>query len=574
MNAKTRVFAALGNHPVDTLFTNAKLVNVFTGEIDSTDVAVHGGVVVGYGHYDAKETIDLKGAYLAPGFIDGHVHIESSMLTPGEFARVVVPKGTTTVIADPHEIANVIGLDGIRYMLNASENIPLNVRIMVPSCVPATSFENAGASIDANDIASIKDHPRVLGLGEVMDYPAVMQGDDAMFDKLAVMHGKPIDGHAPDILGKELSAYAAAGVQTDHECTKTESLIERIRRGMYVHLREGSATRNTRELLKAVTEENYHRLLFCTDDKHPEDIVAEGHINHNVNLAIKAGVKPMHAIRMGTLNAAACYGLHDVGALGIGYRADMIVFDNLTTITPRDVYKDGKRVVKDGVATFTITPYKENAVTQSVNVHRDTLDFRLPLKGDKARVIGIIQNNITTRHEIRQVPVKDGEYVHNRQSGLNKLAVIERHRHTGNVGVGLVSGYDIENGALAMTIAHDSHNLIVIGDNDHAMRLAAERIIDMQGGIVLVQGEDVVDALPLDIAGIMSSKSAEHVAETLTRIGKKARSMGLNEAIDDPFITLAFLSLPVIPELKLTDRGLFDVASFKHVAIEPESEDS
>ncbi len=574
MNQFARVSAALNKHPIDTLFINAKLINVFTGEIESTSVAVHDGVIVGFGEYEAADVVDLKGAYLAPGFIDGHVHIESSMLTPGEFARVVVPKGTTTVIADPHEIANVTGIDGIRYMLNASDDIPLNVRIMVPSCVPATSFENAGARIEATDIDSVKDHPRVLGLGEVMDYPAVLQGDASMYEKLSTMKGRPIDGHAPDILGKDLSAYAAAGVQTDHECTKAESLLERIRRGMYVHLREGSATRNTRELLTAVTEENYHRLLFCTDDKHPEDIAAEGHINHNANLAIESGVPPIHAIRMGTLNAAMCYGLKDVGALGIGYRADMIVFDDIDKIEPRVVYKDGVKVAEEGTATFDIDPYKENSVTQTVNVKEGTLAFDLKLKTNRARVIGIIKNNITTRHEIRDVKVENGLYINDSSNSMNKLAVIERHRATGNVGVGLVEGYGIENGALAMTIAHDSHNLIVIGDNDDAMRIAAERIIALQGGIVLVEGDTVADELPLDIAGIMSTKPAEDVAQTLTRMGKKVRSMGLDASIDDPFITLAFLCLPVIPELKLTDRGLFDVSTFAHIDINPESGDA
>ncbi len=568
MNNKEFMPYARGDKPVDLLLKNGMLINVFTGVIEQVDVAVHNGVFVGFGDYQAKETIDLKGQYLAPGFIDGHVHIESSMMTPPQFAQVIVPKGTTTIIADPHEIANVSGVDGIEYMIKASQNIPLNVFIMVPSCVPATALENAGATITAKDIEAFKGRKNILGLGEVMDYPAVISGEAQIHEKISVMSNYPIDGHAPDILDKDLNAYITAGVQTDHECTQVESMLERIKRGMYVHLREGSATRNVLPLLKGVTKENHHRLLFCTDDKHPEDIEAEGHINYNVNLAISEGIDPVMAIRMGTLNAAQCYNLSKLGAIGLGYRADFIVFDSLKKIAPSMVYKDGKRVAENNKALFKTTKIYDESVTNTVHVKREAIDFRLPLKSNHVHVIGLIKNNITTAKKTKKVTVEDGFYKHDSSTDLMKLAVIERHKASGFMGLGLVEGYGLKNGAIAMTIAHDSHNIIIIGDNDESMTVALDKIIDLQGGIVVVENTTVVDALQLEIAGIMTTSDVDTVSNKLKTMAEKIESMGLNPAIDDPFITLAFLSLPVIPKLKLTDRGLFDVTAFKHISIE------
>ncbi len=559
-----------GEKPVDLVIKNAKIVNVFTGEIEADTLAIHEGVFVGFGDYQGKEVLDLKGAYIAPGLIDGHVHIESSMLTPSEFAKIIMPKGTTTIIADPHEIGNVSGVKGIEFILASSHNIPLDVHIMVPSCVPATEFENTGASIGVDDIKKLALKQGVLGLGEVMDYPAVLSGEKTIHQKIRAMQPRPIDGHAPDIIGHDLNAYIASGVQTDHECTQTESMLERIRRGMYVHLREGSATRNESTLLKAVTDKNDHRILFCTDDKHPEDIIREGHINYNVNLAINAGLDPVRAIRMATLNAAQCYKLTDVGAIGVGYKADFIVFKDITAIEPVLVYKEGKKVAEAGKPCFKTTPLYDEAVHNTVHIDVDKLDFTLRLSHEHVRVIGLVKNNITTTSLTRKVNVENGVYAHSPQSDLLKIALIERHKHTGNIGLGLVEGYGIKNGAVAMSIAHDSHNVIVIGDQDESMKLAVKKLTELQGGIVVVENKKIIDFLQLEIAGIMTSQAPDKVSKKLVSMNNFLTKMGLSEAIDDPFITLAFLSLPVIPELKLTDQGLFDVKTFKNVSINVE----
>ncbi len=559
---------ARGFEPAQIVMKNAKLINVLSGVIEEVDIAIDKGIIVGVGSYHGKEEIDLKGAFLAPGLIDGHVHIESSMLTPPEFSKIIVSKGTTTIIADPHEIANVSGLAGIEFMLKSSEDIPLNVYMMAPSCVPATELENAGATISVDDIKTLKGHPRVLGLGEVMDYPAVLEGETTIHQKIMLMKGHPIDGHAPDILGKDLNAYILAGVQTDHESTQLESLIERVNRGMYVHLREGSATRNVKTLLKGVTSLNHHRLMFCTDDKHPEDIIKEGHINYNVNLAIQSGIDPMIALRMATFNTAQCYGLKNLGAIAPGYRADFIVFSDLNNIQPHLVYKDGVLVAKDGIANFDVKTHYSDAVMESVKVDLSSLDFTLNLKQPVVRVIGLIENNITTRTLKRRVDVVEGVYQNNQDQDILKLAVIERHKNTKNVGLGLVEGYGIKDGAVALSIAHDSHNIIVIGDSDQAMKIAVDKLVHIQGGIVVVNNQKVVDELPLEVSGIMTNANADDVQNSLIRMTKRIEAMGLSEKIDDPFITLAFLSLPVIPELKLTDTGLFDVKQFKKVAIE------
>ncbi len=569
MNTKHLMAVSRGKEPAEKVFKNAQIINVYSGEIETADIAVEQGTIVGIGEYTGKTTIDCSNQYVAPGFIDGHVHIESSMLTPPSFAEVVVPKGTTTVIADPHEIANISGVEGIKFMLKSSRNLPLNVHMMLPSCVPATSFENAGATITKEDIEALKDEAGVLGLGEVMDYPAVLEGDANIHDKIRIMQPRVIDGHAPDVVGNDLNAYILAGVQTDHESTMVDALLARIRRGMYVHLREGSATHNVEPLLKAVNARNLHRILFCTDDKHPEDIKHEGHINHNINIAIKVGIDPLDAIRMGTINAAQAYRLDDVGAIAPGKRADLVVFDSLDKVEPHEVYKDGTLVAKDGKALFSHQTAPTDAVNKTVHVDVDSLDFSLKLKTDKARVIAIIPKNITTKHEIRSVKRDDKGYYVNDSDDLLKIAVIERHKNTGNVGIGLVEGFGLKNGALAMSIAHDSHNIIVVGDSDASMHKAVEAIDEMQGGIALVKDNKLVDRLTLEIGGIMTNLAALDVQKTLERMRKQVKAMGLNETIDDPFITLAFLALPVIPALKITDTGLFDVEAFTHIAIDP-----
>ncbi|MFW6284827.1 MAG: adenine deaminase [Bacillota bacterium] len=570
MNIKTKMAIASGKEKAETVFKNARVVNVFTGEIEKSDIAVQDGMILGLGNYHGKREVDLEGKYVAPGFIDGHVHIESSMVTPAQFGNIVLPKGTTTVIADPHEIANVAGEDGIRYMLKSAEETPLDVFMMVPSSVPATTFETSGATIDVKAVERLRDVEGVHGLGEVMNYPDVVSGAEAIHAKIKAMEGKTIDGHAPGLSGYGLSAYVAAGVMTDHECFSHEALLERVEKGMYVHLREGSVTRNVEALLPAVNRHNVRRLLFCTDDKHPEDIAREGHINYNVNLAIDYGIDPVEAIRMATLNAAECYGLKQHGALAPNRYADFIVFSSLEAIEPTKVYKKGKLVAYNNKATHIPSPITDAAITNSVHVDASALDFTLKLNSERVKVIGLIENNITTTKEIRTVRVENGVYVNHPNQDVLKIAIIERHKQTGNIGVGLVEGFGFKNGALAMTIAHDSHNLIVTGDSDEAMSRAVQALIDAQGGIALADDKGKIHTLPLEVGGIMTTAPHESVAHKLESMKKIIRAMGLSKKIKDPFIQLAFLSLPVIPALKLTDRGLFDVDAFDHTPIEEE----
>jgi len=568
MNDKERMKIARGVKKAALVLKNARIVNVFTKELEDGDIAIQDGLIVGIGKYRGKEEVDLQGSYVAPGFIDGHVHIESSMVTPPQFANIVLPKGTTTIIADPHEIANVSGKEGIRYMLRSSKASFLDVFMMIPSSVPATTFETAGANVSVEDIAELALEDGVLGLGEVMNYPDVLKGEQTIHDKIRLMQPRPIDGHAPSLKGNDLNAYATAGVQTDHECSTVEEMLDRVRRGMYVHLREGSVTRNVRTLLKGVTDKNTERLLFCTDDKHPEDIKAEGHINYNVNLAIDHGIDPITAIKMATLNAATCYKLPRHGAIAPSYYADLVVFDSLEKIEPKAVYKRGTLVAKNNEPLIDAPTIKDATVSDTVHVDLDRLDFTLKLKKNTVKVIGLIKNNITTKRLNETVLIEDGAYKNDPEQDLLKLAVVERHKGSGDYGLALVKGFGLKNGALAMTIAHDSHNLVVVGDSDKAMRLATEKIVEISGGIVLVKDGEVEDALQLEIGGIMTTKPASKVAETLNRMKEKVRAMGLNPDIDDPFIQLAFLSLPVIPDLKLTDQGLFDVNAFKIVPIE------
>jgi adenine deaminase len=559
---------ASGLKKAELVLKNAQIINVFNASIEMGDIAIQDGMIAGIGWYSGIKEIDLKNRYVCPGFIDGHVHIESSMLVPHQFAALVMPFGTTSVIADPHEIANVSGMEGIRFMLNSAKQVPLDVFVMLPSCVPATIFETSGRSIEVKDILQMKKWDHVLGLGEVMSYPSVIQGDKMIHAKIKAMQDYPIDGHAPSLTGKDLNAYIASGIKTDHESTTLEEMNEKIARGLYVHLREGSQTRNVKDLLSGIHAENKHRMLFCTDDKHPQDITLEGHINYNVNLAIKNGISPFWAIQMATINTSTCYGLKRYGAIAPGYYADLLVFESLAEIKPIQVYKKGELVAENGQVRFMTNPIHCQEVINSVNIDLSKIHLELPLKKSAVKVMGLIDNNVTTKHFIRHVNVVNGYYQHDNQSDLLKLAVIERHHASGNIGLGLVEGYGLKNGAVAMTIAHDSHNLIVLGDSDHDMLLAIETLYKNQGGICLVKNGEVVDILSLEISGLMTQSDALSVRLKLQNMENIARDMGVKPSIDDPFLQLAFLSLAVIPELKLTDKGLFDVAKFALVGIE------
>ncbi len=573
MDRKQLIDVSMGRRKADLVLKNGLIVNVFTHETIEASLAIDQGVIAGIGAYEGVEEKDLQGKYLIPGLIDSHVHIESSLLSPEQFARIVVPRGTTTVIADPHEIANVAGLDGIRYMIDASRNLPLDVFFMLPSCVPATSFENAGAVLEADQLAELIDNDAVLGLGEMMDYPSVVNGNLETLKKIALAadRRKPIDGHSPMLEGKALSAYRAAGIETDHECSTLEEMRERLRLGMRVLIREGSAARNLSSLVKGVDSNTSRRCSFCTDDKQPEEIFSEGHIDHNLRLAIENGLDPLTAIQMATINAAEGYGLKQKGALAPGYDADILVVDNLRSFTPLEVYKRGKLAAENLKPSFTVPVPDISTVSGSVNVKGlSQKSFRLPLGNDLVNVIHLHAGSLITEKAVRKVEIKDKTFIHSPKLDICKLAVIERHKGTGNIGLGLVEGFQLKNGALATSIAHDSHNLIVLGDNDEDMLTAVEELIRCQGGMTVSAGGKIEGTLELPIGGLMSNQPGDEVNRRLTELNRIAREkLGINWKID-PFMSLSFLALPVIPELKLTDMGLFDVIRFDFIPIEAE----
>ena len=571
MDRKRFIDVAAGRKEADMVLKNARVVNVFTHEVIDGSIAVDQGKIVGTGAYTGRNEIDLGGLYVVPGLIDSHVHIESSLVSPEQFSRIVVPRGTTTVIADPHEIANVCGLDGIRYMMDAARNVPLDIYFMVPSCVPAAQFENAGAILDAAAIDSIMDNPAVLGLGEMMDYPAVVNAEESTLAKLetALSRHKPVDGHGPMLEGKHLTAYAAAGVQTDHECSTLEEMRDRLRLGMRVLIREGSAAKNLEDLVKGVDSNNARHCSFCTDDKQPEEIFSDGHIDYNIRLAVDSGMDPLTAIQMATINAAEGYGLKGKGAIAPGYDADLVIVNNLRAFDIKAVYKMGVKVAEERKPLFPAKRPDCSKVCNTVKLPPLTpSSFALKLNSDLVHVIHIHPNTLITEKAVRKVCVnKEGYFEPEHKLDIRKIAVIERHRETGNIGLGLVEGYGIRNGAVGLSIAHDSHNLVIIGDNDGDMKLAAEELGLIGGGIVLVKNDRILDTLPLPIAGLMSSETADTVNENLKRLNRLAYDeLSINPNID-PIIMLSFLTLPVIPELKITDRGLFDVTAFDFVDI-------
>jgi adenine deaminase len=561
------VDTALGQDKADLVLKNVQVFNVFTGRFSTGDIAVINGYVAGMGEYSGHKELNLAGKYLTPGFIDAHVHMESSMVSPAQFARAVVPAGTTTVFADPHEIANVLGVKGLRYMLQATGELPLNVFFMLPSCVPATDLEHSGARLDAGDLAELMQHPRVLGLGEMMNYPGVLLKADNVLDKIRLAHGKKVDGHAPGLTGKELTAYIAAGIHSDHECVTPEEAAERLAQGMYVMLREGSAAKNLRDLLPAVTAHTLPQCMLATDDRHPEDLIELGHINHMVKLAVAAGTDVAWVLKMATINAARYFGVNDLGAVAPGYRADMLVFDNLEDWRPAMVFKDGNLVATDGKALFRNSLSGDMSVQNTMcleSVSKEKL--RVPALNSTARVIELIPGQLVTKLQVLPVPILNGEFVADPDNDILKLAVWERHHGTGNVGVGLLKGLGLKSGAIASTIAHDAHNLVVAGTNDDDMLLAVRELARIQGGIIITRQKKVLGAMPLPLAGLMTDKDIDRVHQELVLLQDIARSLGIKAGCD-PFMTLAFLSLPVIPAVKLTDAGLVDVIQFKLIPV-------
>jgi adenine deaminase len=554
----------------ELVFKNANIVNVFSHEIIKADLAIEKGIIVGIGNYDGIRNIDVEGKYIIPGFIDSHVHIESSMVSPLEFSKAIIPRGTTTIITDPHEIANVCGLDGIEYMLNSTKELPLDVYLMLPSCVPATNFENSGAILKAKDLEKYINHERILGLGEMMNYPGVINKDKEVIDKLnlAKKNNKYIDGHAPNVIEEELNAYVISGISTDHECATVDEMLEKIRLGMYVMIREGSAAKNLETLIKGVNNFNYKRCLLCTDDKHPQDILKNGHIDNNIKIAIKNDIDPICAIEMATINVANCYNLKNIGAIAPGYVADIVIVDNLNEFNILEVYKNGELVGKDKKALFEAKEIENSNVTNTVNVSSITTeDLSIKLEKDIVNVIGLLSHSLVTEKLKRKVDTENNEFKFNKDIDILKLVVVERHKNKKSIGLGLVENFKLKNGAIASTIAHDSHNIIVVGDNDIDIINAIDEIRKMGGGIAISSNNQILDSLSLPIAGLMSDKNIEFVSDKLDKMLNIAYDK-LNVSKDiEPFMTLAFLALPVIPHIKLTDKGLFDVDNFEFINI-------
>lgn len=564
MDRKKRIDAAMGRVKADLVFKNVNVVNVFSEEVVTTDVAVADGCVVGLGSYEGVREVDGTDKFLCPGFIDAHLHMESTLATPFELARLVTKSGTTTMIADPHEIVNVCGAAAVRYLLNATEQLPVNVYLMLPSSVPATAFETNGADFTAQDMAPFWDHPRVLGLGEVMCYPDVVAAGDAIVEKLnaAEAAGKQVDGHAPGLTGRQLQAYAAAGVRTEHECTSFAEAAEKLRAGLAVLVREGSAAKNLTALVNGLLDSKLpaDRFLFCTDDKHLDDISREGHVRWNVRQAIRLGMDPVAAIKMATINAARVYGLRDLGAVAPGYRADLVLLSSLKKVKVEQVYKDGVPV-EEALAACRPAPVPD-ALLNTVRFSPVTAqDLRLPV-GETAHCIEMVPYQIVTKHVVEPVPSENGLFVPNETYA--KLCVVERHGRSGGIAVCPLKGYGIRGGAIATSVAHDSHNVIAAGDNDEDLALAINQLKSMGGGYVLVSGGQVLGQLPLPVAGLMSTDPWEDVQRNTAAILKQASQMGIPYHVD-PFTSLSFLALPVIPELRLTDRGLFDVVRFAPV---------
>lgn len=547
---------------------NAEVFHVYTGEFILCDIAIADGYIAGTGSYFGIEEIDMQGRYITPGFIDAHVHIESSMLTPYQFAKAALPCGVTTIVTDPHEIANVCGAKGIQYMLDATERLPLNVYFMLPSCVPATDFEDSGAVLLAEDLEPFMEHPRVLGLAEVMNAPGVLQQDENVMAKLEMAGKGRIDGHAPGLTSSQLMGYAAAGITTDHECINKEQALDRLRAGIKVMLREGTAAKNMRSLLPSVNPDTAPYFMFCADDKIPAELLDSGYINYMVKTAIEEGVSVANALQIATINAARHYGIKDAGAILPGRKADLLVFDKLDEWKPLQVYKDGRLAVDNGQLLQEGRNCDSSSLEHTVNLATVTVEsFRLPLKTEMANVIGLVPYQIVTNKAALAVKRVDGCAVSDVENDILKLAVLERHHATGNIGLGLVKGFGLKRGALASTVGHDSHNLIVIGTNDEDMLAAVQELQRIGGGICIAEDGQIRGALPLPVGGLMTNEPALMVAKQQAEMIALAREMGVPEFYS-PFLTLAFLSLPVIPSLKLTDRGLVDVDSFKFIPLE------
>ena len=560
---------ASGEGKADLLIKNGRVIDVFSGQIEKKDVAIFEGVIVGFGDYQANKIIDVKGDFLCPGLIDGHVHIESSMVSIPQFAQAVLPNGTTTVVTDPHEIANVLGLEGIRFMMESAKGVPLNIFMMLPSCVPATHMETSGATLNANDLKPLFKEPLVIGLAEMMNFPGVIFRNSEVLKKIEMAKGKRMDGHAPSLSGKGLYAYLSAGIRSDHECTTPKEAKEKLNNGMWIMIREGTTARNLKDLLPLVTPKNSRRFLFVTDDRHPKELLEEGHINSMVKQAIKWGTDPILAIQMATLNTAEYFRLDDLGAIAPGYRADIITFDHLGRFQIKKVFKDGVLVAEDGKLlprskarpSLSLPAKKRRLQIKVINKDALTLRTDQPL----AKVIQLVPGQIITKKVMKKIPLRDGIAHSDLKEDILKIVVVERHHATGNIGIGFVQGFGLKRGAIGSTVAHDSHNLVIVGTNDQDILKMVEVIQSMGGGLAVVSDQKAPASLSLPIAGLMAEVSVKEVNHRLGTLCNAAKGLGCK--LSDPFMTLSFLSLPVIPELKITDKGLVDVNQFKVVPL-------
>lgn len=557
--AKQRLIAvAAGREKADLVLKNAKYLNVFSNEFLSGDIAVSNGLIAGVGKYDGKTEIDVSGKLVLPGFIDAHIHLESSMVTPAEFAKAVVAHGTTTVITDPHEITNVMGIDGVEYMIQASQNLPIDVHFMMPSCVPATEIDESGAELDCKDIDLYLDNKKVLGLAEMMNYVGVINGDKNVLSKIVTSqaHHKKIDGHAPELSGNDLNAYIAAGVYSDHECSTFENALEKLRKGQFIMIREGTAAHNLKALMPLLTQQYYSRCMFATDDKHPSDLLHGGHIDYIVKQALKNGADPIVALKTATHHAARCFLLNNKGAIASGYLADIVVVDNLEDFNVETVFKRGKLVFDGEVKDFSAPTVDEKLAEKCFDTfHLDSVTPSSFKVDGKLGLIGLVGGELLTRN----LGTADKIDVEN---DILKIACIERHKGTNHIGVGYVKGYSLKSGAVATSVAHDSHNIITVGCNDDDIAVAVNAIKDSKGGIAVVENGKIKALLELPIAGLMSDEPLTTVNEKLENAKSSAYELGADKSID-PFMTLSFLSLPVIPSLRITTKGVFDAENWK-----------
>ncbi|MBM2825340.1 MAG: ade [Dehalococcoidales bacterium] len=565
MTDRFLISVAKGELPADLILANARIVNVFTGEIEPGNVAIYDHRIAGVGDYQqAKEVVDLGGRYLAPGFIDGHTHLESSRLDISQYAAAIVPRGTLAVVTDLHEIANVCGLDGMRYVMRCARRLPFDLFLMAPSCVPATHLESAGARLDAPALRQVLRWKGCLGLGEMMNFPGVLSGDESVLDKINLARGKVVDGHAPGVSGKNLSAYIAAGISSDHESISLDEAREKLRQGMFIMIREGSSEKNLDALLPLVTDKTYKRCMLVVDDRSCVDLLGDGDIDAVVRKAIRRGLDPVRAIQMATLNTAEYFRLEKTGAIAPGYQANLIVIGDLPRLHIDMVYYRGRLVASEGKPLFPVYQPQHHQLTNTVNIKSFNVDaLRLRVSAETVPVIEIVPGQIVTRKRLEKVTLVDGMAMPDISRDILKLVVVERHKATGNIGLGLVSGFNLKAGALASSIAHDSHNIVAVGTNDEDIFLAVKEIERLHGGLVATSGGRVLASLALPIAGLLSDQPLELVAEKINKLDQVATHLGTK--LPSPFSTLSFVALPVIPELRLTDLGLVDVGQFRLV---------